>query len=124
MPGSLEFGISITPNWLNQEEVLRLARVPDVASLPLRPPAILAKAAASLDVLTDGRVELGLGAGAFWDAIEAIGGPRRTPGQAVEATEEAIDVIRLMWSGERGVRYEGRHYRLAGGDNRPQPPPH
>jgi alkanesulfonate monooxygenase SsuD/methylene tetrahydromethanopterin reductase-like flavin-dependent oxidoreductase (luciferase family) len=94
---------------------------PDVASLPLRPPAVLAKAAASLDVLTGGRVELGLGAGAFWDAIVAMGGPRRTPGQAVQATEEAIDVIRLVWSGQRGVRYEGRHYQLSGLHTGPRP---
>ncbi|MGH8945453.1 MAG: LLM class flavin-dependent oxidoreductase, partial [Acidimicrobiia bacterium] len=94
---------------------------PDVVNLPLRPPAMLAKSAASLDVLTEGRVELGLGAGGFWDAVVAMGGPRRFPGEAVEATEEAIDIIRLMWSGERGVRYEGRHYRLAGVNTGPQP---
>lgn len=41
----------------------------DVASLPLRPPAMLAKSAASLDVLSDGRVEVRLGAGAFWDKL-------------------------------------------------------
>jgi alkanesulfonate monooxygenase SsuD/methylene tetrahydromethanopterin reductase-like flavin-dependent oxidoreductase (luciferase family) len=99
----------------------RIRFFPDVTTLPLRPPAVLAKAAASLDVLTGGRVELGLGAGAFWDAIEAMGGPRRTPGRAVEATEEAIDVIRLVWSGERGVRYEGRHYDLSGLHTGPRP---
>jgi alkanesulfonate monooxygenase SsuD/methylene tetrahydromethanopterin reductase-like flavin-dependent oxidoreductase (luciferase family) len=99
----------------------RVRFFPDVASLPLRPPAVFAKAAASLDVLTGGRIELGLGAGAFWDAIVAMGGPRRSAGEAVEATEEAVDVIRLVWSGERGVRYEGRHYRLSGLHTGPTP---
>ena len=99
----------------------RIRFFPDVASLPLRPPAVLAKAAASLDVLTGGRIELGLGAGAFWDAVVAMGGPRRSPGDAFAATEEAIDVIRLVWSGQRGVRYDGRHYQLAGLNTGPQP---
>jgi alkanesulfonate monooxygenase SsuD/methylene tetrahydromethanopterin reductase-like flavin-dependent oxidoreductase (luciferase family) len=99
----------------------RISFFPDVANLPLRPPAILAKAAASLDVLTGGRVELGLGAGGFWEAIGAAGGPRRTPAEAVEAIEEAIDVIRLVWSGERGVRFEGRHYQLSGLHTGPKP---
>ena len=56
----------------------RTARVrffPDVADLALRPPAMLAKAVASLDRLSGGRIELGLGSGAFWDQIAAMGGP-------------------------------------------------
>jgi hypothetical protein len=53
-------------------ETRRVRVFPDVANLPLRPPATLAKEAASLDVLSGGRFELGLGAGAFWDAIEAM----------------------------------------------------
>jgi alkanesulfonate monooxygenase SsuD/methylene tetrahydromethanopterin reductase-like flavin-dependent oxidoreductase (luciferase family) len=53
----------------------------NVTNVPLRPPAVLARSAASLDLLSGGRVELALGAGAFWDAIEAMGGPRRSPGQ-------------------------------------------
>ncbi len=94
---------------------------PDVASLPLRPPAMIATTAASLDVLSGGRFELGLGAGAFWPAIEAMGGPSRTPGQAARALTEAVEVIRLMWSGQRSVRYDGTHYRLDG--VRPGPKP-
>ncbi len=94
---------------------------PDVANVPLRPPAVFAKAAASLDLLSGGRVELGLGAGGFWDAIKAMGGPVRTPGDSVAALEEAIQVIRLMWSGERNVRFDGKFYQLAGAQTGPKP---
>jgi alkanesulfonate monooxygenase SsuD/methylene tetrahydromethanopterin reductase-like flavin-dependent oxidoreductase (luciferase family) len=99
----------------------RVQVFPDVANLPLRAPAILAKAAASLDLLSGGRLELGLGAGGAWEAIKAIGGPVRTPGESVEALEEAIQVIRLMWSGERGVRFDGKFYQLAGVQTGPKP---
>jgi len=102
-----------------QTERVRL--FPDVASLPLRPPAMLAKAAASLDVLSGGRIELGLGAGAFWEGIRALDGAVRTPGEAVAALEEAIHVIRLLWSGQRGVRYDGRFYSLHGAHGGPVP---
>jgi alkanesulfonate monooxygenase SsuD/methylene tetrahydromethanopterin reductase-like flavin-dependent oxidoreductase (luciferase family) len=99
----------------------RVGLFPDVANLPLRPPAVMAKAAASLDVLSSGRFELGLGAGGFWDAIVAYGGPRRTPRDALDALEEAIQVIRLIWSGERNLRFSGTHYRLAGSHSGPVP---
>jgi alkanesulfonate monooxygenase SsuD/methylene tetrahydromethanopterin reductase-like flavin-dependent oxidoreductase (luciferase family) len=81
----------------------------------------MAKAAASIDVLSGGRFELGLGAGSFWDAIEAYGGPRRSPGTALEALAEAIEVIRKVWSGERNLRFEGKHYRLHGAHSGPVP---
>ena len=99
----------------------RVGFFPDVANLPLRPPAVMAKAAASLDVLSGGRFELALGAGGFWDAIEAYGGPRREPRDALKALEEAIQVIRLIWSGERNLRFAGEHYRLAGAHSGPVP---
>jgi alkanesulfonate monooxygenase SsuD/methylene tetrahydromethanopterin reductase-like flavin-dependent oxidoreductase (luciferase family) len=99
----------------------RVGFFPDVANLPLRQPAVMGKAAASLDVLSGGRFELALGAGGFWDAIEAYGGPRREPRDALTALEEAIQVIRLIWSGERNLRFNGAHYRLAGAHSGPVP---
>lgn len=92
-------------------------------NLPLREPAVVARAAASLDLLSGGRVELGLGAGSFWDAIAAMGGPRRSPGESVDALEEAIDVLRALWdAGERsGVRVDGTHYRVLGAKRGPRP---
>src|SRR6266508_4091214 len=89
---------SLLPTLLAETE--RISIFTDVANLPLRPPAVMAKAAASLDVLSGGRFELGLGAGGYFDPI---------------------GVIRLLWSEERSVSFEGKHYRL---DNaRPGPLP-
>jgi alkanesulfonate monooxygenase SsuD/methylene tetrahydromethanopterin reductase-like flavin-dependent oxidoreductase (luciferase family) len=102
-------------------ETKQISFFTDVANLPLRPPAVMAKAAATLDVLSGGRFELGLGAGGIPEVIANFGGPRRTPGESVEALEEAIDVIRLLWSEERSVSFEGKHYRLH--DARPGPRP-
>jgi Luciferase-like monooxygenase/Hemerythrin HHE cation binding domain len=101
----------------------RVRVAPNVLNVPLRPPAVVARAVASLDILTGGRVELGLGAGAFWDGIEAMGGPRRTPGESVDALEEAIDVIRALWDVEQpgAAHIDGTYYRLAGAARGPRP---
>jgi alkanesulfonate monooxygenase SsuD/methylene tetrahydromethanopterin reductase-like flavin-dependent oxidoreductase (luciferase family) len=87
----------------------------DVGNLPLRPPAVLAKAAATLDLLSGGRFELGIGAGGYLEAAHAMGAPALTPGQSLEALEEAVAVVRAMWSGEgRRLRFDGRYYQLSG----------
>ncbi|WP_448072417.1 LLM class flavin-dependent oxidoreductase [Georgenia yuyongxinii] len=100
----------------------RIHLAPDVANLPLRPPAVLARAVASLDLLTSGRVSLGLGAGAFWDAVVAMGGVRRAPGEAVEGLEQAIDVIRELWDPtRRHVRAGGDVYAVDGAKPGPAP---
>jgi hypothetical protein len=67
----------------------RLRFMPNVANLPLRPPAMLAKTIATLDLLSDGRFELGLGGGRLWPQITGLGGPRLTPGEVVTALDEA-----------------------------------
>jgi alkanesulfonate monooxygenase SsuD/methylene tetrahydromethanopterin reductase-like flavin-dependent oxidoreductase (luciferase family) len=100
----------------------RIRLLPDVINLPLRQPAVLAKSVASLDLLSGGRVELGVGAGAFWDAVAAMGGPRRTPGESVEALEEAMQIIRAFLDMESpSVRVRGEHYTVTGA--KPGPPP-
>ena len=99
----------------------RIRLFPDAANLPLRPPAVMAKAAASIDLLSGGRFELGLGAGGFREAIEAYGGPRRSPGESLTALAEAIEVIRKVWSGDRNLRFEGKHYQLRGAHSGPLP---
>jgi alkanesulfonate monooxygenase SsuD/methylene tetrahydromethanopterin reductase-like flavin-dependent oxidoreductase (luciferase family) len=89
----------------------------NVATLALRPPAMLAKAAATLDRLTGGRVELGIGSGGFWDGIAAMGGPRWSAAEAVAAIEDALRLCRLLWEkAETGeaVTYTGRVFRVDG----------
>jgi alkanesulfonate monooxygenase SsuD/methylene tetrahydromethanopterin reductase-like flavin-dependent oxidoreductase (luciferase family) len=98
----------------------RVHLFPNVADLPLRPPAMLAKQAATIDVLSGGRFELGLGAGAFRDGIAGMGGPRRTVGEARHALSEAVDIIRASWAGQP-FRYQGQHYQLP--DVQPGPTP-
>jgi alkanesulfonate monooxygenase SsuD/methylene tetrahydromethanopterin reductase-like flavin-dependent oxidoreductase (luciferase family)/FAD/FMN-containing dehydrogenase len=88
----------------------------NVLNTPLRQPAVLARQAAALDLLSGGRLALGLGAGGFWDAIEAMGVPRLSAGESVEALGEAIDIIRgILDTDSRSLlRIEGKHHRVNG----------
>lgn len=101
----------------------RVTLAGNVLNLPLRQPAVLARAAASLDLLSDGRVALGLGAGAFWDAIAAMGGIRRSPGDGVTALSEALEVIRGIWDTAEvsPLRAGGRFHRVDGAKRGPAP---
>jgi alkanesulfonate monooxygenase SsuD/methylene tetrahydromethanopterin reductase-like flavin-dependent oxidoreductase (luciferase family)/FAD/FMN-containing dehydrogenase len=98
---------------------------PNVLNIPMRQPAVVARSAASLDLLSGGRLDLALGAGGFWDAIEAMGEPRRTPGQAVDALSQAIDVIHGIWDvGERSPLHAGGEYHHVDGAKRGPAPAH
>jgi alkanesulfonate monooxygenase SsuD/methylene tetrahydromethanopterin reductase-like flavin-dependent oxidoreductase (luciferase family) len=79
--------------------------VTNVANLPLRPAPMLANTAASIDQLSNGRFDLGLGAGRVWAEIGRMGGATWTPGEAIGAVSQAIDTLRTAWGfeGEEGV---------------------
>ena len=95
----------------------------NVHSLPLRPPAVLARAAASLDLLSEGRAMLALGAGAFWDALVAMGVPRLTSGESVSALTEAIAIIRDIWDTDQrsSMHHDGEFYQVTGAKRGPRP---
>jgi alkanesulfonate monooxygenase SsuD/methylene tetrahydromethanopterin reductase-like flavin-dependent oxidoreductase (luciferase family) len=110
--------LSVIP-WL-LAHTSRIHLFTDVAHLPLRPPATLAKAAATLDLLSGGRFELGLGAGGDYAPSAAMGGLDRRPGEALEALADAIAVIRAYWT-EPSATYRGAHYSID--DIQPGPRP-
>jgi alkanesulfonate monooxygenase SsuD/methylene tetrahydromethanopterin reductase-like flavin-dependent oxidoreductase (luciferase family) len=101
----------------------RIHVTPNVANLPLRLPSVLAKQAATLDVLTGGRVELGIGAGGFWQAIAAYGGSERTPAEAYAAFEDALHILHGMWenTGGKSFTYNGKIYSVKGAKPGPTP---
>ena len=104
----------------------RTERIPvsgNVLNLPLRLPSVLARAAASLDLLTCGRFELGIGAGGIWPQIETMGVRRLTPAEASDALSEAIDIIRAMWDVRSGdpLWMDGAYHHVNGAPRGPSP---
>ncbi|MFF0050747.1 LLM class flavin-dependent oxidoreductase [Streptomyces sp. NPDC005498] len=93
----------------------------DVTNLPLRPAPMLAKTAASIDLLSGGRFDLGLGGGRSWPQIAGLGGPAWTPGETVNAIDEAITVLRTMWRPNSTATFPGKTYTLDGAATGPAP---
>ncbi|MEV6159608.1 LLM class flavin-dependent oxidoreductase [Nonomuraea sp. NPDC052129] len=90
-----------------------IAGFANVTNLPTRPPAMLARTVTSLSALSGGRVVLGMGAGGLWERIAAMGVPQLSPGDAVDAFEEAITLVKLLSGGGPPVTYQGRHYQVS-----------
>lgn len=101
----------------------RVRLAANVTNLPLRPPAVLARTAATLDLLSGGRFELGIGAGGFREAVAAMGGRALAPGESVDALAEAIGLIRALWNTEErgGVHHRGTYYAADGAKRGPRP---
>lgn len=91
-----------------------------VFSNDFRHPAVLAKEAATLDVLSGGRFELGLGSGWLREEYDQAGIRFDPPGTRIERLTEAVSIVKGLLAGER-VTFTGRHYAIAGLDGRPGP---
>jgi alkanesulfonate monooxygenase SsuD/methylene tetrahydromethanopterin reductase-like flavin-dependent oxidoreductase (luciferase family) len=96
---------------------------PDVTNMQMRSAALVAKAAASLDQLSGGRFELGLGGGApfFADKAVAMGAIPMSPGDTIDGLEETIAVCRALWAGQPNARVTGVFHQLAGVQGGPPP---
>lgn len=98
----------------------RVGIVPRVLGVPFRRPAVVAKAAESLQRLSRGRLILGLGAGYRDAEIRATGGPGLTPRAKEDGLEEAVAIIRAAWT-QRVVSYHGTVYSVDDLDLEPKP---
>jgi len=85
-----------------------------------RHPVVVAKEAATLDVLTGGRFELGIGAGWMTADYEAAGIPLDPAGSRIDRLAEALAVLKGLWAGGP-FSYRGGHYRIEGMDGLPRP---
>ena len=85
-----------------------------------RHPALLAKEAATLDLLSDGRFEFGLGAGWFQTEYERAGIAFDPPGRRIDRMHEALTIFKGLWSDE-SLTFQGTHYAIAGLNGTPKP---
>lgn len=91
-----------------------------VTGVVYRYPGILAKTVSTLDVLSGGRAHLGIGAAWFEREAVALGVPYPALKERFERLEEAVQIVKQMWSEDVGP-YNGKHYHLAETLNSPQP---
>jgi alkanesulfonate monooxygenase SsuD/methylene tetrahydromethanopterin reductase-like flavin-dependent oxidoreductase (luciferase family) len=92
-----------------------------VSPVTFRPPAVLIKAVTTLDVLSGGRMWLGLGAGYQGDEARAMDLPLPSAGERFERLEETLRLAVQMWSDSEPTPFEGTHYQLAHPVSNPAP---
>ena len=101
-------------------ERLRLGTM--VSPVAFRHPSLLAKAVVTVDYVSGGRVELGMGAGWHEREHRAYGFPFPPPSERVDVLEEQVEIVHRLWDrDEETVTFEGRHYRLDGCQSLPKP---
>jgi F420-dependent oxidoreductase-like protein len=83
-----------------------------VTGVTYRHPGLLAKIVTTLDILSEGRAQLGLGAAWYERAHRGLGLPFPPLGERFERLEETLQICHQMWSDDDGP-YQGRHYQLA-----------
>ena len=98
----------------------RLRFGPLVCPITFHHPSVLARQAAAVDVLSGGRLELGVGAGWHDREHQAFGIPYPGVGERIRRLDESVQVIRALWE-DGPARFEGRYYRLDGGVGWPKP---
>lgn len=91
-----------------------------VTAVAYRSPALLAKMAACVDVISEGRLEVGMGAGSFEEEHRAYGFPFAPPRVRMAQLAEAIQILRLMWGKEK-ASFEGEHFVVREAPCAPKP---
>src|SRR4029077_5766985 len=92
-----------------------------------RHPVVVAKELASLDLLSEGRLQVGIGAGGLRSGYEIWGVAMDAPAVRVARLEESVAILKALWSGEALV-HDGKHYTIAApagvarSRQRPHPP--
>lgn len=117
-PGYLDTWTMLTYLIANTDTIGVLS---DVADLQLRPPTMLAKAAASLASIAPGRVTLGVGGGPSAAAVASMGATPRHGAAMVEYSEESVGIIRAALNGQ-AIRIGTEHHHIAGYQAGPVPP--
>jgi F420-dependent oxidoreductase-like protein len=91
-----------------------------VACAPYRNPGLLAKITSNLDVISGGRLDLGIGAGWYEHEYKAYGYGFPPAADRIRMLRETVEIVTLMWS-ERDATYEGRFFRVDGAQCDPKP---
>ncbi|MGA4987704.1 LLM class flavin-dependent oxidoreductase [Nonomuraea bangladeshensis] len=125
LTGPVHEGWTLLAALAAQTRRLRLGLM--VTSNRFRPPALLAKIATTVDIVSGGRLDFGIGVGSRPDhplarrEYEAHGLPFHDTAQAVDSLAEACTVIRRLWTEDEPFDFDGVHHRLKGAFGNPKP---